>query len=59
MTMKKIIYVMVLCFFSAQAAYAYEPTHADTNVSYELSERILSRLKQDNWSTTSYNAFHQ
>jgi hypothetical protein len=54
--MKKIVWTvlsMILLFSSS--AFAYTPQRSDTNVWYELAERLIDRLKQANWSKTSYD----
>ncbi len=55
----RIMYVLWLIAFattitSAQTAVAYTPNAADINVWYELSERLIDRLREDNRSPETY-----
>lgn len=54
--MKKLILVIsTVAVFISNATFAYTPTAKDINLWYELSERLIERLQQANWSEASYS----
>lgn len=44
---------------SNQSVFAYSPTWADINLWYELSERLIWRLQQNQWDTETYDRIEQ